>query len=402
MMKTSRQGWTGLQRQQGTEFVKWLRKEKRLQAGFRVLAKSLYELLSNRVQTRDVACNVWAAVPVVMTHTRRLPKPSLKLIGTMSECNEKEECDEKDIYCMPEVELAYSWMHLLERYVRTWLALEWLVKHCQLPMGGEGVRVLDIGTGPGPSAFATHDFYVAMATYAEVNGNELWRQPVRVTCVESASSMNGFRHHLAEVLTMHGAPNSVLSMCGNIGGFESFEPTKLRRTLNRSLRNAEEPFYDEYMEEWDWEHRYTPEEASDIANREQRYRLFTFSNFLTKPCMVEKYETNLRDMLTDAHPGSVLLLIGGKCGSYSEVYRMVAEFAQDSGFSPKVQYQPVSSSDDEMQNCVHAEKKCFYRRLECIAGELPDDDCIARKVKRDLEGEMAPDQGTSFIHAYRK
>ena len=38
MMKTSRQGWTGLQRQQGTEFVKWLRKEKRLQAGFRVLA----------------------------------------------------------------------------------------------------------------------------------------------------------------------------------------------------------------------------------------------------------------------------------------------------------------------------------------------------------------------------
>ena len=51
-------------------------------------------------------------------------------------------------------------------------------------MGKNGVRALDVGTGPGPAAFAIHDFYVAMVEYSEVTGNPKWRQPSLVTCVE--------------------------------------------------------------------------------------------------------------------------------------------------------------------------------------------------------------------------
>ena len=78
---------------------------------------------------------------------------------------------------MTGAESAYAWIHLPDRYVRTWLALEVLVERCLLPMGKEGVRALDVGTGPGPSAFATHDFYAAMMRYADITGRERWRQP---------------------------------------------------------------------------------------------------------------------------------------------------------------------------------------------------------------------------------
>ena len=168
MVKTSRQGWSGLQRQEGIEFLQCLRDSQVLQAEFGILAEGLYELLSDRVRTQDDACKVWAAVSAVT-----------------------DKCDKESTYSLPGAEWAYSWLYLLDRYVRSWRALQLLVEHCQLPMGREGVRVLDIGTGPGPSAFATHDFYVAMAAYAKASGNELWRQPVQVTCIEFACSMNG-------------------------------------------------------------------------------------------------------------------------------------------------------------------------------------------------------------------
>ena len=144
-MRALREGWTGRQRRQGGKFLRWLRDRQALQPGFRVLAKSLYDLLEHRVRTKDDALQVWAAMPAVMA-----------------------DCDKSETFGKAEAVSAYSWLHLLDRYVRTWLALERLVEHCLLPMGKEGVRALDVGTGPGPSAFATHDFYAAMTEFAEV------------------------------------------------------------------------------------------------------------------------------------------------------------------------------------------------------------------------------------------
>ena len=184
-MGASREGWTGRQRRQGREFLQWLSDRQALQAGFRVLAKSLHELLEHRVRTKEDALEVWAAMPSVMG-----------------------DCDKPETFGETETASAYSWLHLPDRYVRTWLALERLVEHSLLPMGKEGVRALDVGTGPGPSAFATHDFYTAMTEFAEVSSNELWRQLPQITCVESAGPMNQFRHHLAEFMAMNEAPRN--------------------------------------------------------------------------------------------------------------------------------------------------------------------------------------------------
>ena len=379
MMKSSRQGWIGLQRRQGTEFLRWLSDRQALQAGFGVLARGLRALLERRVRTKQDALEVWGALPAVIT-----------------------ECDDANTYCKPGAASAYSWLHLPDRYVRTWVALQWLAKHYLLPMGKEGVRVLDVGTGPGPSAFATHDFYAAMTAFADVSGNELWRQPAQVTCVESSGPMNSFRHYLAEFMEMNGAPHSVLAMCRDIGGFESILPTEERRTMNHLLRWAEEPYYDDSREQWESELRYTPEEANYIANNHHRYRLFSFSNFLTKTSIIEYFERNLTDILNDAHAGSVLLLIGGKYGEYRDVRKKVAELAHGAGFSRPREDLRVASSDVAMDDVVYTEQVRLYRWLRRIAGDLPDDDPTAKKYKSYFEGGKASSWGTSAIHAYRK
>lgn len=377
-MKTTKLGWTGLQRRHGAEFLRWLGESKALRTGFDALAGNLHALLGERVQTKEDALKVWTAVPSVTG-----------------------KCDDPNTYETPEAASAYSWLHLPSRYVRTWLALQELVKQCRLPMGKEGVRALDVGTGPGPSAFATHDFYAAMTAYAEVNGIELWRQPSHVTCAESSAAMNSFRHHLTERMAMDGAPRSVLAICSDIGKFERVRPKKTRKALNESLRREEDTYYDEERNQWVSEPVYTRDEANEIANKQHRYRLFTFSNFLTDTTIVDDLKLNLTDILNDAHAGSVLLIIGGKEGKYLEIQEKVADLAGKAGFSRPRQQPRVSSQDAAMHDVVYAEQVRFYRRLKRIAGDLPDLDDV-KWLKKYFERGKADSWGTSAVHAYRK
>ncbi len=390
-MNIPTRSWITLQRHQGQDFLQWLNDAQVLRTGLKAVANALQELLKNRVQTREDARDLWAAVPAVMSH-----------------------CNELDIYGMPGSAPAYAWLHFLERYVRTWLALQKLVKQNLLPMGKEGVRALDVGTGPGPSAFATHDFYAAMVKYAEVSKNEHWRQPAQLTCVESAAKMNHYRHHLAEILFEQGAPEGILAMCSNIPDFKSIHPRQERKELYKGLRNEYENYDDESSNEWDSTPLYAPQEANYIANKHHRYRLFTFSNFLTTLTTIKCYRQNLTDILTDAHPGSVLLVIGG---DYPDVYDEVATLAEATGFSRNAEDLRVSISDTAMDDIIYCEGVHFYRRLKNIAQDLPDKSIaqdlpskdfakllkLAKKVAAHFEkGENHTAPSFSVIRAYRK
>ena len=216
-----------------------------------------------------------------------------------------ERCNDLATYDSLHAGIAYSWLHLLDRYARTWLALEQLLRHRVLPMGRHGVRVLDVGTGPGPSAFATHDFYAAMEHYARSENAANWLQPPDITCVEKASVMNHIRHIVAEHLGIRGAPRSVLAMAGGIHDFSTILPTRQRREMEESLRREYDEWYDDQREEWHIDPVYTPEEANREANSYHRYRLFTFSNFFTTPEKIKGLQANFEDILSDAHAGSV-------------------------------------------------------------------------------------------------
>ena len=179
------------------------------------LAKALSSLLRESVRTPKSAHEVWEAVPAVLSR-----------------------CNEQATYEKPGAAYAYAWLYLLERYVRTWLALERLVQKNSLPMAKSGVRALDVGTGPGPAAFAIHDFYAAMVEFSEVTGNPKWRQPPHLTCVESARGTNHFRHQLAEMLSQQAGQESegVLSMTSALHDFRKFRPTRERKQYFEVLR----------------------------------------------------------------------------------------------------------------------------------------------------------------------
>lgn len=336
-------------------------------------------MLKESVRTRKDALNVWTAVPAVLS-----------------------QCNDRETYRMPGAASAYAWLHLSDRYVRTWLALQLLLQESLLPMGSKGVRVLDIGTGPGPSALAAHDFYSAMVEFAEENNSNRWRQPADITCVELSAKMNRFRNLLAETMATQGAPKSVLSICHQIEDLKSIRPRRERRELHENLRRSYNDYFDEHTGRWESERRYTPEEANYIANIQHRYRLFTFSNFLTTSSTLNAVRPNLTEIFSDAHPGSVLLIIGGTSNNYQEIYAEVAAIAECAGFSRKADDLSASCSDIGMDELVYADGVSFFQRLKDIADGLPDDNQLQRTVTAHFDGNKRVPPPTSAVRAYRK
>ena len=270
-------------------------------------------------------------------------------------------------------------------------------------MGRYGVRVLDVGTGPGPSAFATHDFYAALEDYAQATDALDWQQPPDITCVECAHSMNHIRHLLAEHLFSTGAPRSVLGMTGGLHDFCAIRPTRERRQIEHNLRNQYEEYYDEHQEEWHDEPTHTPEEANREANSHHRYRLFTFSNFLTSPERVSAFQENLNDILVDARPGSVLLMIGATGGCYPDIQKQMARLADAGGFRRRNDPKPVATVEARLDGRLREEVSFFYRLLKELAGDLPAHESgAAAQFRGECEGDRQMTFPRSTVHAFRK
>lgn len=373
-------GWTGLQRRDGNALLHWLSREKRLQNGFEALAAALRGTMEEQIRTAVDGHDVWQAIPAVLGR-----------------------CNDQATYTMPRAEIAYAWLHLLDRYVRTWLALEHLLRCRFLPMGRYGVHVLDVGTGPGSSAFATHDFYAAMEDYAQKENAADWQQPPHITCVESETSMNHIRHILAESLAIRGAPRSVIAMAGGLGDFSTILPSELRRQLEESLRRQYDEYYDEQRQEWDADPAYTAEQASREASTHHRYRLFTFSNFLTTTKKIQEYKANLKDILADARAGSVLLMIGGKGGCYQAIQRHMEELAIAGGFRRLNYTVEVSATTDaQLHLRLDQEVRWFYRHLTQLTDNFSPTEPDAIKLCKELNNDRLIRLNSSTIHAFRK
>ena len=382
-MNNQRQGWTHLQRDEGSDFLKWLKDNRILQNKFNVLANALNTLLRRNVCTVQNACDVWTAIPAVLNR-----------------------CNEQSTYEMPGAPTAYAWLHLPDRYIRTWLALEHLLEENCLPMGKYEVRALDIGTGPGPSAFAIHDFYTATVEFATLKQDERWRQPAEITCVEFDPDTNHFRHHLAEIMCkdMEGISKNVLAMCTALPDFGKLHPTRERRQKFQHLRNDEDVYYDEVENEWVSELRCSPDEAHHIAQSLHRYRLLAFSNFLTTIGSVKCFESNIVEILRDANQGTVLLVIGGDSENnkqYSDIYEYIAQLAVPAGFQLKVDGHYVSSANSELSDRIYQEGRQFYDYLKNLSPSKLINDKLVRKVEVHFENSRCP-VPRSEIWAYRK
>ena len=382
-------GWTHTLRQEGPLFLAWLAESNALSKRFETIVAAMRKLISNDIRTRQNAQDVWTAVPAV-----------------------RARCNENATYKLPGAPWAYAWLYLLERYVRTWQAMELLVENCCLPMGKYGVGVLDVGTGPGPSAFAIHDFYDAMVEYASANGKPDFQQPSRIECVESDRATNSLRHRLAEIVyeLSENESGSVLALCKAFHDFGEVNPTKERQDEFRRLNNSEYEYYDETRGFDVSESMYTTDEANEMAQTLRRYRLFTFSNFLTTNNAIKCFRCNLKDIFSDARPGSVILTIGGTEGSYPAIYESLELLSASAGFRRIVEGRKVSSSTDAaLAERVWEEENITFELIQSLAPDMNDCDLvesvkdlwILENMRKRYEGPRKRARN-SQVRAYRK
>ncbi len=365
-------GWTSFLRHQGPDFLKWIEKENILLRKFDALATALYSLLKARINTTEAAQAVWRTVPDVLAR-----------------------CNEQDTYEKPGAFDAYAWLHLLERYVRTWLALEKLVEACCLPLAKHGIRALDVGTGPGPSAFAVHDFYSAMTEFSEQTGNLKWRQPAKVTPVDLSHSTNELRYQLEQSLRKS---EKVIIQYDVLPNFGNIMPRQEREALRERLLYEDVYFDEDHGEEESW---YSADEINHIVQSLHRYRLITFSNFLTTEDTVNKFRPNLDGIFRDARTGTVILVLGGKGKKYQKIYKKLDCIAEQTGFQRKVVEERISAKDSGLAERIYKEGWRFYKHLQCLA---PNENPKARETRKVCQefknGKLC--FHSSQLRAYRK
>lgn len=214
--------------------------------------------------------------------------------------------------------------------------------------------------------------------------------------------MNRLPHAIAERLAGNGAFPSVLEIAGGLHDFSGILPTQERAQLNSSLRNQYHEYYDDRRDEWHADPTHTPEEANREANAYRRYRLFTFSNFLTTPDTVAKFGANLEDILADANAGSVLLMMGGRGGVYPTIRTRMDQLADAGGFRRRADPADVKIADAQLDGPVGEEIRWFYCHIKQLAGELHAESPASIDLRKELEGDGPVCFGSSAVHAFRK
>ncbi len=336
--------WRQLLKQHGTSFLRWLRESTRAQQDLRRTADQLADFLIDSI---DRLRAEWPEAPVEFW--TRIPE--------VRSC-----CSDVETFEKPLAAEAYAYVHLLERYRRTWRTLEYLSKAAVLPLGVNGVRVLDIGAGPAPALYAIRDFYGALTAFAdEFRVPELKLPPPQLACVEQSPSMVRFFHRFSEYSERQG-PFSPIET-----DFANLHLASKRAWYRR--QNEVEEYWDE--ETGQYEEIYDPVTASADAERLFRFRLVVLSNFLTLESDVQRLDAELRALFEDLKPGGVVVVLGAIGDSYQKIYEHLSSLAQATGLADAGWHSDqlgAIDQDDEAPHIIKAAQHRVYQHIEQLVG----------------------------------
>ncbi|TMA92173.1 MAG: hypothetical protein E6J74_20785 [Deltaproteobacteria bacterium] len=343
-------GWRTVVQRHRRTFLNYLDTERARLSSLEVLARDLTAFLQNLIRTGDDAIAFWEAVPRVIS-----------------------DCDNQETYELPLAPAAYSWLYLLDRYARTWYALEHLFNTACFPLARYGVNVLDIGTGPGPSVLAIGEFYKHLSAFGTVMQESAFEQPCRLTEVELSWLNNSFRGHFREFARRSFEGLTLIS------DLNSIDPREERRRLRERL-----------LDEEVWG-------ANEEAQLIHRYRFVVISNFITNPEKLELFEVSLRRILSDLQPGSVVLLIGGSGGHYPKLQEAFDRLVFESGLRLRVAGTKVRSRVADTEVILTAARTIADHVVRLHP--MPRD--VSISVQPALDGRE-PWGGRSSIRAYRR
>jgi hypothetical protein len=343
--------WRQVLLRYGGPFLQWLthsRAEGRL---LESLANQLADFLIGQIER---VYHEWSDAPVEFW----------KRIPTVRAC-----CNQPDIFEQPFAVEAYAYVHLLERYRRTWAALKYLTEVAVLPLGSRGVRVLDVGSGPAPSLYAIADFYETLNEFAKLSSiQELQIPTPELNPIERSQAMISFLHNFSQFCKRSGPFGPVFD------DFAGLDLEAVRRWHQR--QNEYEEWWDPETEQY--EEIYSPLIASEFANSLFRYRLVVLSNFLTLESHVENFTAELHSLFRDLRPGAVVIVLGSTGDSYQKIYERVTDIAREERLLEADWHTDSLGRiprHDESARLIKSAQNRVYRWLEGVVG--------AERLERD-------------------
>jgi len=328
------QSWRHILLTDGARFLTWINETDARIKKLQLIADELELYLKSVLRTREICIAFWNAI-----------------------LNVRNACNDIKTYEKPLAAEAYAYVHFLDRYWRTWDVLLELTEIGALPLGIEGIRILDIGAGPAPTAYAINDFYGLLREFGNDEGiASLHCQETEVNIIESNPSMCHFIHHFSE------CTRRCVPFHAHKKDFALVDPVSERASLKRELQRKE--YYDGSVNEYFDE--YFPEEVNEIVQREERYRLVILSNFLTLNETVSKFEPNLRALFSDLRSGSAVIIVGGKGPRYEKIYAYLISIAKSSGLTNLTEL-PKTLGATSYSTAAGLIKRCqnnIYQHLE--------------------------------------
>lgn len=363
-----RSGWRRLLRKHGSAFLAWLEAEAVFDNAFNVLAADLESFILQTLTDKPIAETFMEAIPDVL-----------------SKCND-------DIYDLPLRPEAYAYMHLLERYRRTWRVLAELTRTGDLPLARYGVRTLDVGTGPAPVLYAVNDFYRALARFAEASRIEPLKLPLpELRAVEGSHAMAHFFHNFSEHAGRASGPFGA-----EWQDFRAFDPAEQRSAESKARVDA-------IIEEDDTSEAVARQWVNEYEGWRQgayTYRLCVFSNFLTTVELLDELEDRIRKAFSAVTTGGLVVITGSDKTRYQDIYAWVDEIASVAGFRRLKTEQGLGLDDnDPYAEVIKRFYLAVWRRLNELGAADPELIPYARSV---WDPEFAYRPTRFAMRAYRR
>ena len=239
---------------------------------------------------------------------------SLPLV--LSDCN-------LDVYDKTGAVEAYAFLHLLERYRRTWDAMVALACNGILPFHESALHVLDVGAGPAGSTWALQDFYAVVRETSQpiTELSPLTSCNVNVATVERSPAMASWSHYFAE------ATNRAGPFRPKFNDFREYNAATIREKLRaeeiKILENDDEMSRSQAIRNVD--------HLNPVWKEEERYNLCVLSYFLTKEEMPRTFREELFSIMKSLRAGGVFAVLGGVGNPYPAVYRELDRLSADAG-----------------------------------------------------------------------
>lgn len=275
---------------------------------------------------------------------------------------------------------AYALLHFLDRYHRFQLIFSLLSEKKLMPMRRTGLKILDVGTGPGPSMFAVSDFYSA-ALGININKNSDFRDtPFSIDYVERSSQFRNWLHHFTEFTNYYSPTKKQWAVPYHHGTFYDF-------------KNLE---FDQRSIEW-----FTDDNGdSDFLRHITRHRfdLIVFSNFLTTKEQTVSFSKEIENCARFLRNNGLLIVVGAKSCSkkYKEVYEEIEKTILSGRYSTRKYTARCFKVDIDNSTMGYSWHDAHGQRLKSIIKHFLDaldvtaKDSIPMEVSKTLSDAIQP------------